>query len=149
MGLKNFAYCIHYHKARNKSCDDAHLTCYASVKRIFNNQSFCTPSCPERVATNNQTSPKTPYLDPIIHSDIYTDLIHVLDMYTSQERLVEFLHGDCADTGTQHNEAVNNTTITMSRKAINYATSTSFSDCVRIIIGIHNLGHLDFYKTIH
>ena len=85
-----------------------------------------------------------------MHWDIKQDLVAVVSQYTSKDRLCEIIHDGEAytDNGTQSNEAVNGATINMAPKAINYATSTSFSDCVHHMIGMHNFGHVRFFRAV-
>eukprot|EP00957_Ditylum_brightwellii_P189690 14439106-Ditylum_brightwellii.AAC.1 len=65
-----------------------------------------------------------------MHWDIKQDLIPTISMYTTLDWLKEIIHDgeDVLDNGTQPNEAVNGAMIVMAPKAINYATTASFSD---------------------
>eukprot|EP00957_Ditylum_brightwellii_P108739 8294975-Ditylum_brightwellii.AAC.1 len=94
--------------------------------------------------------PKTPYLCPKIHWDVKQDLLAVVSQYKSKDRLCKIIYDSEAynDSGTQSNEAVNGATINMTLKAINYATSTSFLDCVHHMIGAHNFDHVSFFYAI-
>eukprot|EP00957_Ditylum_brightwellii_P003178 242026-Ditylum_brightwellii.AAC.1 len=107
--------------------------------------SRCTPGCAAKIAHmgKKEYAPKTPYLCPKMHWDIKQDLVAVVSQCTSKERLCEIIHDSEAytDNGIQSNEATNGATINMTPKAINYATSASFSDCVHHMIGVHNFGH--------
>eukprot|EP00957_Ditylum_brightwellii_P167740 12769799-Ditylum_brightwellii.AAC.1 len=71
-----------------------------------------------------------------MHWDIKQDLVAVVSQYMSKDRLCEIIHDSEAytDNGTQPNEAANGAAINMTPKAINYATSASFSDRVHHMI---------------
>ena len=100
------------------------------------------------IQNKQEYKPKLAYLHPILHSDIYDDVKSIVNFYTSPSRLSEIFHDRTQDNGTQYNEAVNNSSMTLVPKARNYATSSSFSDRVYTMIGIHNMSHLRFYAMV-
>eukprot|EP00957_Ditylum_brightwellii_P116571 8891826-Ditylum_brightwellii.AAC.1 len=70
-----------------------------------------------------------------MHADIVQDLTAVAAHYTELEHLREVMFEGAStdadnffDEGTQPNEAINNGTLTMAPKSINYDTSQSLSD---------------------
>ena len=148
---KNFAYFMRYHKQEGTHLDIIFKHRYACIDHIFDDHSKCTPHCPARKAKVNNLPyhPKEPYLDPMMHSDIRTDLKSVIDTYTQRSRLAEVFHQGIRDRGTQHNKVINNSTTTMAPKAPNYTTSVSFTDRISTMIGTHNLGHLKFNTAVY
>eukprot|EP00957_Ditylum_brightwellii_P057199 4334278-Ditylum_brightwellii.AAC.1 len=89
-----------------------------------------------------------------MHTDIVQDLTVVAAHYTELERLKEVMFEDAStdaddffDEGTHPNEAINNGTVTMAPKAINYTISHSLSDQIHHMIGVHNFGHCKFFET--
>ena len=140
---KGFLYWTRYHKKQKTSLSEIYKKRFACVDHIFGKHSSCTQDCPALKAIKNKQKydPKVPYLDAIMHSDIYDDIKSIVDFYTSESRLAEIFHEGTEDSGTQYNEALNNSSLTLSPKARNYATSSSFSDHIHTMIGIHNMGH--------
>ena len=149
---KCFAYWLQYHKANHTPVAEVYEKRFAAVLHLFNDHTQCTPGCAAKIAHmgKKEYAPKTPYLCPKMHWDIKQDLVAVVSQYTSKDRLCEIIHDGEAytDNGTQSNEAVNGATINMAPKAINYATSASFSDRVHHMIGVHNFGHVRFFRAV-
>ena len=141
---------MRYHKKERTSLGEIYATRFACVKHIFNDHSSCTPDCPalKAIVNKEEYKPKLPYLHKDMHSDIYDDISSVVDFYTSYSRLEEIFHEGTQNSGTQYNEAVNNSSLTLSPKARNYATSSSFSDRIHTMIGVHNYGHVRFYGAV-
>ena len=147
---KNFAYWIHSHRNKKTKVAEVFRTRFACVHHLFGEHDLCTPDCPALVAAEKEDDyvPKTPYLCNKMHSDIKQDLMGVVSFYTAMERLKELFFDDeeITDRGTQPNEAINNASITMAPKDICYSTSSSFSDRVYHMIGVHIFGHLNFFR---
>ena len=148
---KNFAYFMQYHKKQRTNLKEIYEKRFAAIYHLFDDHCHCTPECPAKKhqANNLPYTPKHPYLNPKMHLDIRDDLISVIDFYTQPARLSEVFHEGIQDRGTQHNEAVNNSTLTMAPKARNYATSYSFNDRTNTMIGIHNFGYVNFYTAVN
>ena len=147
---KGFSYWARYHKKNKTSFGEIKKTRFACVNHIFNDHSSCTKECPARkaMAINKQYTPHIPYLDPVLHSDIKDDITSVVDFYTRESRLREIFHEGTEDSGTQHNEALNNSSLQLTPKTRNYATSSSFSDRIYTMVGVHNFGHFQYYRVV-
>ena len=148
---KIFAYFMRYHKQKGTHLDIIFKHRHACVIHMFDDHSMCTPECPAKrnQANNLPYKPKESYLNLKMHSDIRTDLLQIVEFYTQRSRLAEVFHQRINDKGTQLNEAINNSTVTLAPKTRNYATSFSFNDRISTMIGIHNFGYLGFYTAIY
>eukprot|EP00957_Ditylum_brightwellii_P097295 7410100-Ditylum_brightwellii.AAC.1 len=129
---KVFAYWLRFHKANHTPVAEVFEPRFAAVFHILGDHSQCTFGCPARKAqeAKQEYTPKQPFLCPKMQWDIKQGLIATILMYTTLNWLKEIIHDgkDVLDNGTHPNEAVNGAAVVMAPKAINYATTASFSD---------------------
>eukprot|EP00957_Ditylum_brightwellii_P003446 261243-Ditylum_brightwellii.AAC.1 len=79
-----------------------------------------------------------------IHSDVLEDVKSVVDRFTTKNHLKEVMHQGL----THRNKGVNNSTNAKAPKTRVYCSSSSLNDRVHRMIGLHHLGHQQYYVML-
>ena len=158
-------------QARNLTIEEMSVKFKAVVEHLFNNHLFCSPEwCKPLRAAKNKTndlpiccpvdlgdrlpSPDSPepnetpqwyYRSKEEHPKLYSQILNAYAPYTTPERIAESNH----PYDTQLNESLNNVVSRYAPKNRTYGTTMSLSNRIAIVIGVHNLGHLGFWKEVY
>ena len=145
----------------------------AVLYHLFNDHTFCDDSwcvhlreAPERgnennnTANNNSSEEGSPtntvhdgdaviaklsyYRCKIEHAELLEQIREAYFPYITPERLLESLH----PFDTQLNEALNNVIARYAPKNRTYGTTMSLSYRIFMVVGIHNLGHYQFWIEV-
>ena len=108
----------------------------------------CHPPSPTSPGpTDNRQSTRKPpsyYHSKTDDKELYEQLIAAYDRFTTPERLSECLH----PYDTQVNEALHHVVAKYAPKTRNYSSTMSLNNRISIAIGVHNMGHFNFWCSV-
>ena len=111
------------------------------------------PAPPATPAANPPPTPTEPveekrqkgyYRCKVRHAILYAQLFPIWEGLTTDERLLESMHG----WSSQCNEALNTAVAKYARKGRTYCTTMSLTNRVMICMGIHNLGYYEYWSRV-
>ena len=162
-----FAYMLK--QGRDGTLEDLMFRAKAVLEHLFNDHTYCDPKwcVPLRLSQdyeqdsnenivdiaedimepnheNIDSNKDKYYRSKTEHSELYSQMKKAYEPYVTPERLKESLH----PFDTQLNESLNNVVAKYAPKNRTYATSMSLSNRVMIVVGIHNMGHYNYWKKV-
>ena len=134
---------------RHNTLEEIKHAATAPLNHLFDDHSACNESwCLAKLANKEgkqYLSKDGPYLSKIKDKDIYEDIQKVVNQFSTDERLLESVHGG----DTQANEALNNTLAYLAPKNTHYSNSTSLLNRVAVNAALQITTHVNYWTKVY
>ena len=154
---KYYGYMLKQHK--DSTLESLIEHCFAPIEHLFNDHSLCDPKWCKPLRFSSQTDSNGMIIDSSLHGihnlsyyrckvkhkKLYDEMTSAFLPYSFPHRLVESLHGFT----TNGNEALNNIVAHYAPKNRTYSTTMSLSNRISIVVGVHNIGYLDYWTDAY